>query len=421
MAQAWDLVQHGHVPAGYPPGFPILLAPFALLGSHAFVLFARWAPPLFGAVEVLGVYLLCRHALGHWPAVAGALVAALMPENVFRTSLLFPTAMDLALLPFVLLAVLQASEGSRRALVTAGILGAVLLVTHPWVVALLVPTVGLFSLTLVARRQMRRAVPVAAATATGGVALAAALAFLPGTWNPMPAFFRHAGPKLLSLVASPASIFPLPRYVDLPSMLTWSAIVLAGVGAVCALLTRRRFGFLALVWTVLLLPVVFVDWFGVWFIPHRTVAYLSLGVAMLAAVAVATVISKLPSRIRLFAGAASCAVVVMLLAPSALAVAPWYRIYDHDDERAWRDLDAQGVDYVIAASWQSAAGYRATTGHEAKFSLSFFHDGAERSRELAKHPNLVVLVDAHAKENELSVPSGFHKIGEWGDVSAYKR
>jgi hypothetical protein len=423
MAQAWDLVQGHGFPQHYPPGFPALLAPFALLGPKAFVAFARWGPPFLGVVEVLGVWLLVERRLGAWPALAGGLLVALMPENVFRTDLLFPTALDLALLPFVFHATLRASEGSRNALLATLGLVALLLVCHPWVVALLVPTLAAFTIVLVARRQRRRAVPLAAATATGGVALFAALAFLPGTWNPAPSLLRHAGPRLVALVASPASLFPLPVFVNPPAMLTWAALGLALVGAVRVLVTRQRLGFLALLWTALLLPLTLVDWFGVWFIPHRTVVYVSLGVAVLGAHAVEWLVSVAPRRLRAPAGVAACAVVAILLLPSAAAVHPWYRIVDDHDAQAWADLDARGTGWLVTTSWQEAAAYRATTGRDAVFDPSFFTDGHARDARLAQHPDLVVLVDYHAKQNGL--PTGFlgswHKVGAWGNVTAYSR
>ncbi|MEA3198641.1 MAG: hypothetical protein QOE90_69 [Thermoplasmata archaeon] len=423
MAQAWDVAQGHGLPAHYPPGFPVLLAPLTLLGTKAFVLFARFAPPLFGVAEALGIYVLLEKRLGAWPALSGALVAALMPENVFRTDLLFPTALDLALLPFVLHLTLRASEGSRHAVWGAAGLAALLLVTHPWVVALLVPTLGAFALVLALRSRRRHAAPLAAATATGGIALAAALSFLPGTWNPMPAFLRHAGPKLVALATHPASIFPLPPYVDLPAMLTWPALALAGVGAVRALAKPRRLGLLALIWCAMLLPLVLVDWFGVWFIPHRTVAYLSIGVAILAAHAVEALVVAMPRRARVPAGAAACVAVAALLVPSAAAVAPWYRVVGPSDEAAWSALDARHPSLVVTTSWQAAAGYRATTGREAVYDPSFFHDAGERSRTLAQHPDLVVYVDGHAKENGL--PTGFlggrKKVGAWGDVACYQK
>ncbi len=423
MVQAWDLAQGRGLPAHYPPGFPALLAPFTFLGARAFYALARWGPPLLGVAEAGGVWLLARRHLGAWPALAGGLLVALMPENVFRTDLLFPTALDLALLPFLFLATLRAVEGSRAALAVAAGLGALLLVSHPWVVALLVLTLGTFTLGVLARRHRRRALPLAAATATGCAALVAALTFLPGTWNPTSALLRHAGPRLVSLVLHPSTLFPLPQYVDLPAMLTWGALVFAAAGALCVLAAPRPLGLLALTWTALLLPIVLVDWFGVWFIPHRTVAYLSVGVALLGAHAVERLMELAPPRLRAPTGALACALALGLVLPAGLAVQPWYRIVEPNDVQAWKDLDAKGARWTVTTSWQSAAGDRATTGRDVVFNPSFFTDAHARDAALAKHPDAVVLVDRHAKENGL--PTGFlaswRKVGQWGDVTAYTR
>ncbi|HVM45908.1 MAG TPA: hypothetical protein VM582_08245, partial [Candidatus Thermoplasmatota archaeon] len=89
------------------------------------------------------------------------------------------------------------------------------------------PTVAVALLML--RRSRDRAVALAA---LGVLALAALVfAFLPGTWNPAPAFLRAAGPRALELLRDPRTILPLPLYVDtFPGMVTWSVIALASVG-----------------------------------------------------------------------------------------------------------------------------------------------------------------------------------------------
>lgn len=423
MAQAWDITQGHGLPAHYPPGFPLLLAPFTLLGPAGFTLVARFGPPLLGVVMALGVFVLLERRLGGWPALAGAAVAALMPEVVFRTDLLFPTALDLALLPFVFHLALLASEGSRRALAGGVALVLFLLLAHPWVVALLAPTFLAFGVALTLRRERRRALILLGAGALGFAALALALAFLPGTWNPVPTFLQHAGPKLVSLIRNPASLLPLPQYVNLPAMLTWTALVLAIAGAARVAWTRSRVGLLALLWCALLLPMILVDWFDVWFIPHRTVAYFALGVAILAACTVEALTSALPRRAITPAGLVACVAIVALLTPSAMAVDPWYRIVDHDDTRAWESVSARHPSLVVTSSWEAAAGYRATTGQADVFAPNFFKDGADRDRTVAAHPDLVVLVDAHAKPNGL--PTGFlggwKKVGQWGDVIAYAK
>ncbi|HEX2022003.1 MAG TPA: hypothetical protein VHH36_04775, partial [Candidatus Thermoplasmatota archaeon] len=265
MANAWDVAQgRGLFTSHYPPGFSLLLAPFALMGPEVFYVVGRFLPPFLGAAQVLGVYALGRAYLRPVGALGGALVVALIPENVFRTNLLFPTALDLAVLPWLFLAALRAHEGSRRALVAAGAMLAALLVTHPWVVALVVPVLAVHAALLLARSP-RRAAMALAAVGVAGALLLLVLGFLPGTWNPAPAFLRHAGPRFAELARDPSSLFPLPIHVNLPLMLTWPAIALALAGAAVALVRRTPLALLALAWSALLLPFVLVDWFEVWF------------------------------------------------------------------------------------------------------------------------------------------------------------
>lgn len=422
MSKTWDLVQGKGWHHGYPPGFQVLLAPFALLGPQAFYLAARFLPPLLGVAESLGLYLLARSRLGEGGALAAALLGAVMPENVFRTDLLFPTALDLAALPFLLLLALRASEGSRRALVGAVATVAALLVIHPWVVALVVPTLALF-LAVLALQGRRDLWPMAAAVLAGLAGLVVMFGFVPGTWNPAPQVYRHALPRLWGLLRDPSSLFPLPVYVDLPGMLTVPALVLAGAGAALAFARPSRLALLALLWSMLLLPLTLVDWLDVWFIPHRSVAYLSLGVALLAGLAVDAVLRAAPGRWHAPAAAGALGVLLLLTFPAAAATQPWYRLYDEDDYAAWEALDARETPYVVAGSWQAAEGYRAMTGRDAVYNPTFFEKADVRSAMLADHPGLVVLVDKYAREN--GHPRGFldgwKKIGEWGDVKAYEK
>lgn len=422
MSKTWDLVQGKGWDHGYPPGFQVLLAPFALLGPEAFYLAARFLPPLLGVAQAFGLYLLARTRLSEGGALAAALLAAVMPENVFRTDLLFPTALDLAVLPFLFLLALRASEGSRGALAGAAAVLLALVWVHPWVVALLVPVLGLY-VGLLALQGRRQLWPLAATAGAGLVGLVLLFAFLPGAWNPAPQLYRHALPRLWELLRDPSSLFPLPIYVDLPAMLTVPALVLALAGAVVAVLARSRLALLALLWSLFLLPLTLVDWLDVWFIPHRCVAYLSLGVALLGGFAVHAIVTAAPRRWHAPAAVAALSVVLVLTLPSAVATQTWYRLYDEDDYAAWDALSDRGAPYVVAGSWQGAEGYRAITGGDAVYNPTFFEREDTRQHWLRDHPGLVVLVDKHARDN--GHPTGFldgwRKVGEWGDVKAYAK
>jgi hypothetical protein len=231
-------------------------------------------------------------------------------------------------------------------------------------------------------------------------------------------------PRLRELAASPAGLTPLPMHVDLPSMLGWAALALGAIGAGVALLRRDRFSMLFLLWTLLLLPLVLVDWFDIWYLPHRTVAYMALGVAALAGLAVSHIAGLVRSD-RPHAETTTAAVVgvalLFLTLPAAFAMEPWYRIYTEDDYEAWETLDEQDTEYVEAASWQGRMGYRAMTGREAVYNPPFFTDETTRDFELQQHPNLVVLVDQYAID--AGVPTDFLAdwvvVGTWGNTTAY--
>lgn len=419
MAKAWDLVQGRGLPTSYPPGFAVLLAPFALLGPVPFYLAARFLPPFLGVAEVLGVYLLCREHLRTPAAFTAATLVALMPENVFRTNLLFPTALDLAAIPFYLLLVLRAARGDRRAMAGAVALALALLAIHPWVIVFLVPPTLAIGLLSMRSRRGRVVGLVALGLAAAG---AAVFAFLPGAWNPAPSFLQNAGPRALELLRDPRTLFPLPVYVDPLGMLGAPALALAAVGAAAALIRRTTLGVAALVYALAIVPFVFVDWFDVWFIPHRSVAYLSLGLALLAALPV-ELMGALPEwELADVAGAGVvCAFLVASLAPVAMQVEPWYRLYDEDDYDAWRALDRRDPSLVVTGSWQAAAGYRAMTGEDAVYNPQFFVDPAARADNLARHPDLVVLLDRHSDAAEVKPPGGFREIGRWGESIAYAR
>jgi hypothetical protein len=421
MERTWDLLQDRTV-QGYPPGFMILLLPLAMMGPEPFAWSAKFLPPLFGVGLVLGMFFLCRRSGHPSGALAASLLVALMPEAIRRTNLLFPTALDLALLPLLLVFVLRASDGYAKSWIGIVGLGGLFLMVHPWALALAIPPLILFWLVLLLRGHSKWRVPA------GGGLVAGAATFVLLLRQGVLEFLGlgHAAARLGELVARPWSVVPFPQFVDLPAMLTFPALFLAALGAVLAVRRPSRFGLLALCWTVVLLPLVAVDWFGVWYLPHRAVAYLAIGVAMLAALPISMTIRTLAearpaSQVPATLGA--LALVLVLAVPASANMDGWYRLYDEDDYAAWDDLAARGTDHVIAGSWQARAGYRAMTGGDAEFNPDFFNSSVVREFELHEHPGLVVLVDRYAIENR--VPTEFladwERIGTWGNTSAYTR
>ncbi|HVM45296.1 MAG TPA: hypothetical protein VM582_05120, partial [Candidatus Thermoplasmatota archaeon] len=232
---------------------------------------------------------------------------------------------------------------------------------------------------------------------------------------------RAAGPRALELLRDPRTILPLPLYVDtFPGMVTWSVIALASVGAVTAVVRRTTLGVAALVFALAIVPFVFVDWFDVWFIPHRSVAYLSLGMAILAALPV-ELMGALPewNMGDVAAAAVISTYLVLALTPTAFDVTPWYRLYDEDDYAAWRALADREPSLVITGSWEAAVGYRAITGEPAIFNPEFFQSREAQQHDLARHPDALVLLDKAAREAGVRAPEGWREIGRWGESRAY--
>jgi hypothetical protein len=75
---------------------------------------------------------------------------------------------------------------------------------------------------------------------------------------------------------------------------------------------------------------------------------------------------------------------------------------------------------VITGSWQGAAGYQAITGDHALFNPTFFESADARRDNLARHPDLVVMLDERARDAGVRAPSGWHEIGRWDDTVAYR-
>lgn len=393
LQRTWNLVQ-GSFPRDYPVGFMILLAPFTLLGPETFYTLARFLPTVAGPVMVVGMFLFLRNYMVAPGALAACLLVAVMPEMVVRTNLLFPTALDLAVLPFLFLAFFRLIEGKRWAMYAVIGMTLGLLLVHPWFVALMLPPMAIFGLIVLVTHNDRRS------WATSG-SIAGLLGVVGLVW-----LFRQFEPgtllsgfstKFFEVVGNPLVVFTEPPvHVNLTYMITIPALLLGVVGAVYAVIHRSRVGLLALLWTGLLLPLTLVDWFGIWYIPHRTVAYAAVGVAILAGIAVAEIVHKFTKAnisLRVPATIGVLILVAILTLPSAIAVKPWYRTYDGDDFAAFERLDELDASFVMCGSWQARAGYRSLTANEAEFMPQFFTDPNQREVSLAEHPGMYVLID----------------------------
>jgi hypothetical protein len=96
----------------------------------------RFGPVLFGALGIAGLALLLFRWDGALAAFAGALAVATMPEVIARTDMMTPTALDLAILPFLFLAMLEMLRGKLGWALPALLMTSFLIVAHPWVLAI---------------------------------------------------------------------------------------------------------------------------------------------------------------------------------------------------------------------------------------------------------------------------------------------
>lgn len=121
----------------YPPGLHGFLAAWwAYSGAELYDLM-RFGPVVFGGAAILGVAVLLGRWEGGLAAFVGALLLAAMPEEVHRTTMMSPTALDLALLPFLLLALLEVVRGRLAWAAAAAPVCAFLVLAHPWLLAIL--------------------------------------------------------------------------------------------------------------------------------------------------------------------------------------------------------------------------------------------------------------------------------------------
>ena len=445
----------------YPPGMHALLGilvPLSGIGWHEF---ARFVPIAFGALAIVAIYVLAARLAGrretdeggrsvfvpHYAAgLAAATVTAIMPEHVFRTNLLFPTALDLALLPAFLLAFVYAFEVSRaedrvlpRNAHAWGVYALLLLFAiplafaHPWVVPLFLAPAAAYAALRVLREETTvgratRALLPPAGLAVLGTAFAMAFRWdesdtgfsdffshLPGVGvlgsvdMPGPVLFTFLVVVLgciacaaivgMALLVSIRARLPravrvgvgvvvaagllallallvageLPHQVHYPHMLGYAAIALALGGLVVACVLPTRLGDLALAVSIFLFPLTAINLFDSQFWPQRTVAYLCVGVALLAATLVVALHDgarrlatprgeTAPRRERALVGPALLVGAFLLVAGTAAALPAstykWYRLYNAEHFEGFQEiverLEEDPESRVITHGWQPA-------------------------------------------------------------------
>lgn len=474
----------------YPPGIHAFTGAFAPLAGVSLYDFARFAPAVLGGIAVLGMFVLGSRLGGHVAGIVAALVTAVMPEHIFRSNLLFPTAFDLALLPAYVLAFHLATRtvgapdtppwrSPTHAGAAALFLGmsVPLAFLHPWAVPLFAAPLGLYAAVRALRRDAASPARVRVRVAWAAGMLIAATAFaMASRWTESDTGFADffAALPLLSIlsrlalpgallfavlvvifatIAAPAVwlVGALARSPDRPT--SRSRRVARRVGAAAMLLgvlalARNppegvsyfdNFGYvpavlaLAGVWLAftrpsrvsdmglalgaVLFPLTAVDLFDSPYWPQRTVAYLSLAVALLAATAACAAVLFVRMRVASSrwsvarAAPSAATALVLVIVGSAVAADPaesydWYRLYEDEHFEGFEELaswlnedeDARAIVY----SWQPGLVLKALADPaQVRYSPSFYADGSSREKVLDESDDAqYVVVDTHAREGE---------------------
>lgn len=323
----------------YPPGMHALLAVvWTYAGGDLYPIF-RFAPVLLGVVAVLGTGLLLWKHAGRVGAIVGAFGVALAPELVFRTTMMAPTALDVALLPVLFYALLEVLAGRLSWTPIAAGMVLFLVFTHPWLLApLALAGLGFLLLAVLlpwptsrSPRLSTRGLALSLAIVGGGLGLV--LSTCAGLCGPgyqqvlpvgdelsllapvvlvvslLPAAFLAIQPQALAVLPEPpfetrsrlsrvaigvaiaitvaavtllAVRSGMPEFVDLPRMLGWPLLVLAALALVCLPFLASPLAYLAAGTVAVCYPLAVFPPLGSEFISHRIVVYLGLGVAILA-------------------------------------------------------------------------------------------------------------------------------------------
>jgi hypothetical protein len=362
----------------YPPGMHALLAATIAFTGVGLYDLARVGPAFFGALGLAGIGLLLARFEGAPAAIAGVLAAAIVPEMIFRTTMLSPTSLDLALLPFFSVAVLETLQGRLGWAAAAGALAGFMLMAHPWVFGIIgVAGLALILLSTVLPWPERHG---PAMDAWGLVAVVAIVGLgiglgLNGCWGGCgPGFREVLGPgssgttsmlanvvivialiPLLAKAVSPkafeaflphrrpapslalrlvcsnvllvgivvtvflASKQGMPPFVNLPRMIGWPLLLLGGFGVIALPFRPSPAGHLGAALALSTLPFVLFNPFHSEFWSHRTAVYFAVGVCILVGVAFAVLVQLGTALASKLPAAASATAVKVAGQPPAAA------------------------------------------------------------------------------------------------------
>lgn len=332
----------------YPPGMHAFLgALWVFSGIDLYQLF-RFTPVILGGIGVLMMGALLWRQVGPVAGFVGALGYAVAPEIIFRTTMMSPTALDLAIVPMFLYAALEIVKGDLRWLGVALPMALFMVFAHPWLLAILAITGGVLAVLSLLAPGSDRDTPrpsvlgVALLVATVAGALALSLTGCQGMCGPgiagvlpdafsawwvtpailvggiLPAVAVAVWPEhaesLLSLegrasspwwvrmivaaglagalaaVTWPAIQQGFPDHVTLVRMFGWPILAAAAVAFVALPFLPNRAAHAGAALCVATYPFVIYNPLSSPFWPHRTAVFLGIGLVLLLGVAAAALV-----------------------------------------------------------------------------------------------------------------------------------
>ncbi len=332
----------------YPPGMHAFLgALWVFSGVDLYQLF-RFLPVALGGIGVLVMgALLWRHA-GPVAGFVGALGYAVAPEIIFRTTMMSPTAIDLAIVPMFLYATLELLEGKVRWLGVVIPMALFMVFAHPWLFGILAITAAVLAVLSILAPGSRRDTPrpsrlgvaLVLAAVAGGLALSmsgcqgmcgpgiagvlpdafdawwvtpaivvggilpavaitlwperAATLLPPDARSPRPWWVRTlvaAGlAAALAAVTWPALQQGFPQHVALVSMFGWPILAAAAFAFVALPFLPNRAAHTGAALCAATYPFVIYNPLSSPFWPHRTAVFLGIGLVLLLGVAAAALV-----------------------------------------------------------------------------------------------------------------------------------
>lgn len=330
----------------YPPGTHTLLAAIWVYTGVDLYELMRFAPVLFGLVGIIGAAALVWRYEGPVGGIVAGFGMAVGQEIIRRTTMMAPTAVDVALLPFAFLAVLETIRGRMAWAPAAAAFMFFFVFSHPWLVTIIGMATGIFVVIGFAAPWARSrtapitALGVAVVVSIVGIAWAASLSGCNGLCGPGFAEVIPNGERLNALapfialvaiglatvvflarrkldelfqplgdtpsmaarivaslaiagalifITAPAVARGFPQYVDPVHMFGWPVIVLAAMGVVLLPFVRGPASYFGASMILVTYPFTIYNPFDSPFWSHRTAIYFGVGAVIMAGVAAAAI------------------------------------------------------------------------------------------------------------------------------------